>query len=429
MAVATRAFVLLCTFLAFVSAARCGSGRWVDVWGSMPQLVEPANLPNAPWNQTGVVFRNATLRQTIRISLGAHVIRLQISNAFGGSDLPITAVTVGVTPNNTAGIAGIQGDLHKVTFSGGQAGFTVPVGALVVSDPIELPLKALDVLSVSIYLERGQTTNSITGHPGSRTTSWFAPGNAVEAKDFTGQGIDNTDHWYFISRVEGWAPTSGGSPGALVIVGDSITDGRGSTHNQNNRWADVLMNRLAASSTLISVINQAAGGNRILNDGLGPSALSRIDRDVLATSALRYAVIFEGVNDIGTAAATTAAQQTVRGRIIAAYEQMIARCHAKGVAVFGATITPMSGPGQAYGEPAREVTRLAVNEWIRTSGRFDAVVDFDALVRDPGNQTRLLPAYDTGDYLHLNPAGYQAMGESFDLSLLEKFKDGVWSML
>ncbi|KAH9435089.1 hypothetical protein MCOR02_004047 [Pyricularia oryzae] len=403
MAVATRAFVLLCTFLAFVSAARCGSGRWVDIWGSMPQLVEPANLPNAPWNQTGVVFRNATLRQTIRISLGAPVIRLQISNAFGGSDLPITAVTVGVTPNNTAGIAGIQGDLHKVTFSGGQAGFTVPVGALVVSDPIELPLKALDVLSVSIYLERGQTTNSITGHPGSRTTSWFAPGNAVEAKDFTGQGVDNTDHWYFISRVEGWAPTSGGSPGPC--------------------WADVLMNRLAASSTLISVINQAAGGNRILNDGLGPSALSRIDRDVLATSALRYAVIFEGVNDIGTAAATTAAQQTVRGRIIAAYEQMIARCHAKGVAVFGATITPMSGPGQAYGEPAREVTRLAVNEWIRTSGRFDAVVDFDALVRDPGNQTRLLPAYDTGDYLHLNPAGYQAMGESFDLSLLEKFKD------
>lgn len=190
----------------------------------------------SPQNQTGVVFRNATLRQTIRISLGAPVIRLQISNAFGGSDLPITAVTVGVTPNNTAGIAGIQGDLHKVTFSGGQAGFTVPVGALVVSDPIELPLKALDVLSVSIYLERGQTTNSITGHPGSRTTSWFAPGNAVEAKDFTGQGIDNTDHWYFISRVEGWAPTSGGSPGALVIVGDSITDGRGSTHNQNNRY-------------------------------------------------------------------------------------------------------------------------------------------------------------------------------------------------
>lgn len=434
----------------------------------MPQLTEPANLPPAPYvsvekdggagktgrhdhpfslvrrtykplkNQTGVVFRNATIRQTIRVTLAAPVFRLQISNAFGGSDLPITAVAVSLPAGGAAGVGAIDpaAGVHKVTFSGGLSSFTVPVGARVVSDPVkDLPLAALSVLTVDIYLATGQTTNSVTSHPGSRTTSWLAPGNAVGAANFSGPGVDKTDHWYLLSRVEGFigsssaASTSSSLSSALVIVGDSITDGRGSTTNGNNRWPDVLADRLVAAGLGVSVINQAAGGNRILRDGLGPNALGRLDRDVLAGSLVRYALVFEGVNDIGTAGLSEAEQLETRDRIVSAYHQMVTLLHAHGIAAFGATITPMSGPGQAYGEPSRERTRLAVNHWIRTSGRFDAVVDFDRLVRDPANNTRLAPGYDVGDYLHLSPAGYRAMGESIDLELFSRFRDGVWTMV
>ncbi|EJT76110.1 lipolytic enzyme [Gaeumannomyces tritici R3-111a-1] len=437
----TMALALVLAFLSFASTAKCNSnGRWVDIWGSMPQLTEPANLPPAPYNQTGVVFQNATIRQTIRVTLAAPVFRLQISNAFGGSDLPITAVAVSLPAGNAAGVGAIDpaAGVHKVTFSGGLSSFTVPVGARVVSDPIkDLPLPALSVLTVDIYLATGQTTNSVTSHPGSRTTSWLAPGNTVGAANFSGPGVDKTDHWYLLSRVEGFigsssassSSSSSSSSSALVIVGDSITDGRGSTTNGNNRWPDVLADRLVAAGAGVSVINQAAGGNRILRDGLGPNALSRLDRDVLAGSSVRYALVFEGVNDIGTTGLREAEQLETQNRIVSAYEQMVTRLHAHGIAAFGATITPMSGPGQAYGEPSREKARLAVNEWIRTSGRFDAVIDFDKLVRDPANNTRLAPQYDVGDYLHLSPAGYKAMGESIDLELFSRFRDGVWKML
>ncbi|KLU85259.1 lipolytic enzyme [Magnaporthiopsis poae ATCC 64411] len=383
----TSTLALVLAFFSFAWTAGCHSnGRWVDIWGCMPQLTEPANLPPAPYNQTGVVFQNATIRQTIRVTLAAPIFRLQISNA----------------------------------------------------DPIkDLPLAALAVLTVDISLATGQTTNSVTSHPGSRTTSWLAPGNAVGAANFSGPGVGKTDHWYLLSRVEGFTGSSSSSvssssssaSSALVIVGDSISDGRGSTTNGNNRWPDVLANRLVAAGAGVSVINQAAGGNRILRDGLGPNALGRLDRDVLAGSSVRYALVFEGVNDIGTAGLGEAEQLETRDRIVSAYSQMISRLHAHGIAAFGATITPMSGPGQAYGEPSREKTRLAVNDWIRTSGRFDAVVDFDRLVRDPANNTRLAPEYDVGDCLHLSPAGYKAMGESIDLELFSRFRDGVWKMV
>lgn len=177
----------------------------------------------------------------------------------------------------------------------------------------------------------------------------------------------------------------------------------------------------------MSVINQAAGGNRVLADGLGPNALGRIARDVLAHNGVKYVVLFEGVNDLGTAAEGDLVK--TGDRLIQAYEQIITRLHGRGIAVFGATITPMSGPGQAYGEPRREEQRVRVNRWIRTSGRFDAVIDFDKAVRDPKNETRLRPEYDTGDYLHLNPTGYKAMAEAVDLRLFERFRDGVSSIV
>jgi lysophospholipase L1-like esterase len=258
----------------------------------------------------------------------------------------------------------------------------------------------------------------------------MVPGNAVSAPDLsTLPGAAKTDHWYFLSGVDAVLPAASA---ALVLVGDSITDGRGSTTNGNDRWPDQLLARVAAAngtSPAISIVNQAAGGNRVLADGLGPNALGRIDRDVIAQSGVRYMLVYEGVNDIGTADVSPATQTATADRLIAAFEQMVLRVHRFGIAAFGATITPFSGPGQAYGHPEREKARQRVNEWIRGSGVFDAVVDFDAAVRDPKNATQLDPRYDSGDYLHLNPEGYRVMAAAVDLDVFARFRGGVHGML
>ncbi|KAL1841111.1 hypothetical protein VTJ49DRAFT_7389 [Mycothermus thermophilus] len=393
----------------FVSVATCRD-HWVSIWASMPQQVELYNLPNAPYNGTDGVFEDTTIRQTVYLTQDASTIRVQFSNAFGGSDLPITAATIALPADGEAGSSAIRQDtVRHLTFSGSPS-FQVPNGALVVSDPIRFPVKAQTSLTITVYLAKGQQGHAITGHPGSRTSSWLAKGNLLTAPDLgSDASVQRIDKWFLISAVQAWLPSH---HQAVAIVGDSITDGRGSTTNGNDRWPDQLLSRLRTakgrnSSLLrsLAVMNMAAGGNRILADGLGPNALGRIERDVLAHPNVRYAIIFEGVNDLGTAPATEADQTAVGDRLLLAYDQMISRLHAAGIAVIGATITPMSGPGQVYGEPAREAQRQRVNRWIRTSKRFDAVVDFDAVVRDPKNVTQLRPEYDTGDYLHLNPAG------------------------
>ena len=248
-------------------------------------------------NETGAVFVNATIRQTLFLTAQANQIRLKISNVFGGSNLPITAVTVALPANNTAGIHQIQPKtVQKVTFSG-KAGISIPNGALAVSDPINFPIKAQQIVTVTMYLATGQTTNSITSHPGSRTTSWWQFGNAVDAAQLavTDATTQSAAHWYFLSSIEAWVQPKQSS---FLIVGDSITDGRGSTTNANNRWPDLLLRRLqtTAATKQISIGNLAAGGNRILADGLGPNAFGRIDRDVLAHPGVGYAMIFEGVN-------------------------------------------------------------------------------------------------------------------------------------
>ncbi|VUC31249.1 unnamed protein product [Clonostachys rosea] len=401
------------------TAACSNKTEWVTIWGAMPQLTEPANLPAAPFNSTGLVFDDTTIRQTVKLSLDADVIRLEISNVFGGSDLSITAATVAMPANQTSGIKEIQEDTTQpLSFSGSQS-FIVPNGASVLSDPIHMPVAAQSILAISIYLENGQVTNEITSHPGSRTTSFFAKGNNLESPDFEAETVGSADHWYFISAIEGFvsAPAS-----TVAIIGDSITDGRGSTTNGNDRWPDQLLVRLSENPKTRStaILNQAAGGNRILNDGLGPNALGRIDRDVTSHPGVRHAIIFEGVNDIGTAGTDEATQTVLGDRLIQAYDQIVQRLHRHNVIVIGATVTPMTGTGQAYGHPNREATRQRINKWIRESGVFDAVIDFDEVVRDPDQQDQLLPEYDTGDHLHLNPAGYLAMAESVDLTLFEK---------
>ncbi|KAF8957218.1 SGNH hydrolase-type esterase domain-containing protein [Flammula alnicola] len=377
------------------------SSHWVDTWTTMPQLTESANLPPPPFNQTGLVFPNSTIRQTLHMSVGAEQIRLRISNAFGVTDLPITAVTIALPVNGSAGVSAIQkGTLKTVTFSGDQS-VDIPNGALVVSDPINFSIEPQSMIT---------TTNSITSHPGSRTTSWFSFGNFVSAENLTDPSTQNVAHWFFLSAVEALVPVTSG---ALAIVGDSITDGRGSTTDANNRWPDLVLEKMQKNPATknIAVVNQAAGGNRILADGLGPNAFGRIERDVLAQSGIKYAMIFEGVNDIGTADATTAAQQAIGDRLIWAFKQIVTRLKTAGLPVFAATITPFSGDPtiQPYSSPVREATRQRVNTFIRTSDVFDAVID---LIK-----SQLNPKFDSGDFLHPNVAGYQAIADAFPLNI------------
>ncbi|WP_434443143.1 GDSL-type esterase/lipase family protein [Lentzea sp. E54] len=382
--------------------------RWVTTWAAMPQLTEPHNMPPAPFTQDGLVLADATLRQTVRVTTGGKRMRLRFSNAFGGAVLPLTAVTVALPKDGRAGTGAIQpGTTRRVTFNG-RPYADVPTGALVVSDPLDFPLAPGTNLTVTAYLAHGQASGEITSHPGSRTTSHLLTGHHTEAADLPGS--TPTDHWYFLSGVEVQS-----SSDAVVVIGDSLTDGRGSTTNGNDRWPDLLFDRLRGRE--ISVLNQAAGGNRVLADGLGPNVLARLDRDLLAQSGVRWLILFEGVNDIGTAEPAELAQKTVAEDLIAAYQQVVDRAQAHDIKVFGATLLPFGGHG--YDDPGgvRESARQTVNHWIRTSRRFDAVLDFDAVVRDPASPRRLLPAADVGDHLHLNPAGYRMLAESVPLRL------------
>ncbi|KAL4894465.1 SGNH hydrolase-type esterase domain-containing protein [Aspergillus ambiguus] len=387
----------------------------------MPQLVEPYNLPPAPYNATDSVFKNTTIRQTFRITQSADQIRLRVSNTFGVNDLRVTKVSIALPVGDELGTRAIQENTTKNVLFSGNPDITIPNGALVVSDTINLPVKGLQTIAVDIYLEQGQEGSAVTGHPGSRTTSWMSFGNWVGAANMTEASAMSTDHWYFISGVEAVEPARTHS---CAIVGDSITDGRGSTTNQNNRWPDLLLKRMQKNPATrsIALLNQAAGGNRILADGLGPNTLSRIDRDVLAQTDVKYAILYEGVNDIGVADPTPEAQKDIGDRLIVAYQQIVTRIHASGIPVYGATITPFSAPEadsdiQPYSNPEREKTRQRINKWIRTSGVFDAVLDFDKVVRDPEIPSQLAPKYDSGDYLHPNVAGYQAIADYFPLDL------------
>ncbi|UOX91826.1 SGNH/GDSL hydrolase family protein [Amycolatopsis sp. FBCC-B4732] len=391
------AVLALLTALFVGASGRPPSSHWVATWTSMPQLTEPGNLPPAPYTGTDRVLDNASLRQTAHVTAGGPRIRLRFSNAFGGAPLPLTAVTVARPVAGAAGgSAVVSGSAVPVTFHG-KAGTVVPVGAQVVSDPLPFPVRPFENVAVTTYLAHGQASLSVTSHPGSRTTSYLVPGDQVAAPELP--GATPVDHWYFLSGVEVLSPAS-----AVAVIGDSLSDGRGSTTNGNDRWPDVLASRVPSA-----VLNQAAGGNRVLQDGLGPNVLARLDRDLLAQSGVSRAIVFEGVNDLGTA--TPAAAADVAAQLIDAYDQILVRAHAAGIEVYGATLTPFGG-NTGYDAPEREAARQQVNAWIRDPGHFDAVLDFDRVARDPAAPARLLPAYDVGDHLHLNPAGYRALGSS-----------------
>lgn len=405
--------ILIFSFFAAGSlAARTQKAQvWVVTWAASQQIPEPHNALPAD------DLRDATVRQIFHLSAGGPALRVHVSNAFGTEALHFTAVHI-AKPLNPASPAVDPATDKSLTFAG-LPDVTVPPGAEFISDPIEYPVAALSDLAVTFHLDIPPVTE--TGHPGSRATSYFTHGNLVAAPDLP--DAKHVDHWYQVSAIDILGDSKAAS---VVVLGDSITDGHGATTNGNDRWTDVLAARLQAGKDTrdIGVSNQGIGGNHLLTDGLGPNALARFDRDVLAQAGVRWLIVFEGVNDLGglarEAEVTPAAHAERVHRVLAAYEQIIIRAHARGLRVIGATITPYVGSDYYHPSPPSEADRQAVNQWIRSEGHFDAVVDFDAVVRDPRQPDRLRATFDCGDHLHPNPAGFKAMGDSIPLSLFHR---------
>lgn len=374
--------------------------HWVGTWGASPQLTEPDNNPPVP-------LTDSTLRQFAYVSIGGSELRLQISNEFG--DGPVTLTSVHVAAAATPPAIDPSTDV-ELAFSGSPS-ITIPAGEAVYSDAFAFDLSPQSSIAISMHF--GEVPAKITGHPGSRTTSYIAAGEVVDAETF--EDATTTEHWYYWSRIEVMAPPEAG---AIVILGDSLTDGRGSTTDGNDRWPDALSRRLRENpaTALTAVINAGIGGNTVLSGGLGPTARERFERDVLGQAGVRWVVVFEGINDVGSANTLNIDGALMRSKsLISAYEEFIAAAHAEGLPIYGVPLLPMEGSD--YFSMNREHARQYVNEWIRMCGGFDAVLDLDAAVADPAQPTRLLPAYDSSDGLHLNPAGYQAMADAVDLAL------------
>jgi lysophospholipase L1-like esterase len=410
-------FIAICFFVLVLVLPLCGThclGQtpappvWIASWGASQQIPEPENAIPAD------DLRDATLRQIVHLSTGGPKVRIHFSNASGTEPLRFTSVHIARPLSTSSSTVDPQTD-RAVTFAG-SADVIVPPGAEFVSDALDYAVAPLSDLAISFHLETAP--GGQTSHPGSRATSYFVHGDFAAAANLI--NAKHVDHWYQLSEIDVEASPSAAT---VVALGDSITDGHGATTNGNDRWTDVLARRLQASPATrsIGVSNQGIGGNHLLTDGLGPNALARFDRDVLAPAGVRWVIVFEGVNDLGgltrDGEVAPADHAALVKRIMAAYQQIILRAHAHGLRVYGATVTPFTGSDYYHPGPLNEADRQEVNTWIRTSGHFDAVIDFDSAVRDPQHPDRLQAAFDSGDHLHPSPAGYRAMGEAVPLAL------------
>ncbi len=371
---------------------------WVGTWSTAPQLVEPGNMPPSPG------LTNNSLRQVIRVSIGGDTLRARFSNEFSTGAVTMKSAQIAVS----TGASTIDVSTNKELKFNGNSEVTMNAGNAVTSDPIAFTLTPRMDVAITIYF--GQTSATVTGHPGSRTTSYIVAGNTTTTTDFT--GAVTTDHWYNINAIDVLAPSTAA---CVAILGNSITDGRGSTTNLQNRWPDVFSESLLKDSSTqqVGVLNLGIGGNCVLSGGLGPTGVIRYDRDILGQSGVRWAVIFEGVNDIG-AVGSAASVTTTAKSLIAAYRAMVIKAHAKNIRIYGGTILPFKG--NAYYNQYSEACRNAINQWIRTKGNYDGCIDFDQVMRNPQDTTRLVSTYQN-DGLHPDAAGYKTMGESIDPNL------------
>lgn len=394
--------LLAALLVAAPPAAAADPGPWTSTWGASPQV------PAAP-----LAIEGQTLRQVAHLSIGGSRVRIRLSNAFGATALEVSEARVAVSAGGSAIVPNTD---RPITF-GGASATSIPPGALVVSDPVDLEVAPLADLAVSLYFAGAVTAT--TEHSLAVQTTWQSPPGNFAAATAMPADSTTTVSWYFLNGIEVTPRAS--HPAVVVTLGDSITDGYASTVDANRRWPNVLAARLQArrGSADVAVVDQGISGNRVLHDFIGPNALARLDRDVLVQSGVRWVVVLEGINDIGIANAFGRPEENVTAaQIIAGHRQLIARAHALGLRIYGATLTPFEGtvfPG--YFTPEGEVKRQAVNQWIRTSGAYDAVIDFDLAVRDPDHPARILPAYDSGDHLHPGDLGYEAMARAVDLRL------------
>jgi lysophospholipase L1-like esterase len=383
--------------------------HWVASWGSAQLVPEGQNeLPAAQW-------QDASLRQIVRVSLGGRTLRVKLSNVFGTAPLVIDAgsVALAAAPGRAYVIAA---SLRALRF-GGAASVTIPAGGEYLSDPVDLPVAAGADLAISLHFAQAPARQ--TGHPGARATSFRSAGNQVEAASWP--QAETFTRWYQITGVE---VKSGPGTHTVVAIGDSITDGYGVQPDTYARWTDGLATRLrGAGMTDVGVVNAGIGGGRMLRDGLGPNLVSRFERDVLARPGVSHAIVMIGVNDFGVQHRNKEDSPAARARLLddleQAYRQIVARAHAQGVCVLGATISPYGGSGYYAPAPDNEADRLAYNRWIRTAGVVDGVVDFDAALRDPARPDHLRKALDN-DGLHPSaPAGYRAMADAVPLEQLK----------
>ncbi len=400
--------------------ARATDGQWVTTWATAQQLAptrvafggrdQPPPLP-AQARIPGTV-RDQTIRMIARTSLGGGRVRIRLSNALDKAPLRLGAAHVAV---RTAGSGIVPASDRALTF-GGQTGTIVWPGTAVVSDPVDLAVPALADLAVSLFLP--DDTGPPTVHPDGLHTAYLMPGDAT-ARDAI-DPVATTTAYLWLSAIDVFVPATAGT---VVTFGDSITDGVGTTLDANRGWASLLAATLAsgqARTPPMAVANTGLSGNRLLRSGFGVNALARFDRDVLSLSGVRWMTVLLGINDITFPAVpgVPATESVTAGDLIGGLTQLVTRAHAHGIKVAGATITPVEGVG-TYTERGEDI-REAVNRWIRTSGTFDAVVDFDAVVRDPANPKRLRAAFDPGDHVHPNDAGNAAMAAAIDASMFRR---------
>ena len=375
--------------------ALAGEQRWIGTWSASP--VSGATLR----------FEDQTLREIVQVSLGGDRVRVRLTNAFGTEPLLIGEAHVA---RRAAGAAIVPGTDRTLSFGGKSTDVLIPTGAPALSDPVDLEVPAQSDLAISIYL--GGNFGPPTVHGTASQTSYIST-----AGNCTGDEVmpvaETTLSWYYLADFE---VSASERARAIVTLGDSITDGTRSTPDTNRRWPNRLASRLLDEQREMGVLNQGISGNRILHDGTGPNALARFDRDVLAQQGVAYVVLLEAINDIGRSF-TMPDEAVDADQLINGYRQLIERAHLRRLKIIGGTLTPFEGAG--YFSEQGEADRQAVNDFVRYGGEFDGVIDFDAAVRDPSAPRRFLPDYDSGDHLHPNDAGYEAMANAIDLSLFD----------